>query len=152
MYKEYEINKSTLALIPETEEFTRVYEMDRNFLVKRTSFQIIDDSCKYFGCSYIGRFEGTKNLVGYNYKAPIIIEETTRIIFFPTNSPRQNDCMWISLNNIKEYKKNNSKSIIIFKNNSKMELDISYSSLENQVLRATKLLCTIDKILNKVNN
>ena len=36
----------------------------------------MDDSCKYFGSSYQGRYEGTKNLIGMNYKLPIIIEES----------------------------------------------------------------------------
>ena len=152
MREDYEINRGTLALIPEGEETTRVYEVDQEFLVKKSAYQIVDDSCKYFGSSYMGRLDGTKALVGYNYKAPIIIEETNKIIFFPTTSPRQTDCTWISLNNIKEYLKIEKKSLIIFKNDKNIEIDMSYGTLENQILRATKLWCTIDKILDNVNN
>ena len=59
--------------------------------------KIIENSCRYFGSSYNGRHIGTKNLTGINYKSPIIIEETKNIIFFPTTSPKQSDCSWISL-------------------------------------------------------
>lgn len=150
MQEDYEINKNTLALIPQDEETTMVYEKDDQFLVKQSSFTIINESCKYFGSSYIGRFDGTKSLVGYNYKAPILIEETSKMIFFPTTSPRQSNCAWISLNNIKRYLKIDKKSLIIFKNNKKIKVNISYSSLENQIFRATKLWCTIDEIMKKI--
>lgn len=61
------------------------------------------------------------------------------MIFFPTNSPRLTDCTWISLNNIENYSKNNGKTEIIFKNGKVIEVDVSYGSLENQVLRSTRL-------------
>lgn len=46
-----------------------------------TPSDIIDQSCRSFGSSYLGRHEGTKHLTGINYKAPIIIEETQSMIF-----------------------------------------------------------------------
>ena len=61
------------------------------------------------------------------------------MIFFPTNSPRLTDCTWISLNNIENYSKNNGKTEIVFKNGKVIEVDVSYGSLENQVLRSTRL-------------
>ena len=122
MQEDYEINKSTLALIPQDEETTMVYEMDDEFLVKKSTFNIIDASCRYFGSSYAGRFDGTKALVGYNYKSPIIIEETNKMIFFPTNSPRHTNCGWISLNNIKDFLKFDTKSLIIFKGDKKVKI------------------------------
>lgn len=149
MYEDYEINKNTLALIPQDEETTIVYETDDEFFVKKSTFCIIDESCKFFGSSYIGRFEGTKALTGYNYKSPILIEETNKIVFFPTNSPRNNNCGWISLNNIKNVLKFDTKSLIIFKGNKSIKIDMSYHSLENQILRATKLKCVVDEILKK---
>ena len=64
---------------------------------------IIKRSCEYFGSSYNGRHEGTKKLIGISHKAPIIIEESKNLIYFPTSSPRLLDCVWIGLNNIKDY-------------------------------------------------
>ena len=101
--------------------------------------KIIDSSCKYFGSSYQGRFIGTKNLIGVSHKAPIIIEETKEIIFFPTNSPRLDNCAWLSLKHLQNYKKSNNNSVITFNSGYLLNLDISYGSLDNQVLRATRL-------------
>jgi competence protein ComK len=137
--KDYEINNSTLAILSINKKCSKVIEEDEEFFVEKDSTQIINDSCKFFGSSYLGRFEGTKDLIGVNYKAPIIIEETKEIIFFPTSSPRFNNCNWICLNKIANISKLKSKSIINFKNGNFIEIDVSYNSLENQILRSTLL-------------
>jgi competence protein ComK len=139
MLNNYEINVHTIAIIPIKNKTSKIIESQDEFNVNKSTTEIVDDSCRYFGSSYAGRFEGTKSLIGFNYKAPIIIEETTEIIFFPTSSPRFDSCYWISLKHISNYEKEDSKSILIFDNGKKIELDISYSSLENQILRATRL-------------
>lgn len=135
----YEINNSTLAIIPISKNCSKVIEEENNYIINNSTTEIIDHSCKYFGSSYNGRCEGTKNLVGFNYKTPIIVEESKEIIFFPTSSPRFDNCSWISLNNIEKYIKNEKKSSVFFKNGIVLDFEISYSSLENQILRATML-------------
>lgn len=148
MLDNYEINVNNLAIIPIDSKKSKVIELENDFLVKRKTTEIIDYSCKYFGSSYLGRQEGTKNLIGFNYKSPIVIEETREIIFFPTSSPRYPNCFWISLNNINNYKKYNNISKIIFNNNNEIIIDISYESLQNQILRATML----ESVLRKRKN
>ena len=141
----YEINTDTLALIPINSNKTKVLEKDKELYINLSTMKIIKNSCEYFGSSYLGRFSGTKKLIGVSHKAPIIIEETNNIIFFPTTSPRLTECVWINLKNIINYKKCNGKTLIIFENNIKLELNISYGSFDNQVLRSYKL----DSILRK---
>lgn len=152
MQESYEINKRTLLIIPESENMTHIYEEDDEFLVPLSPFEIIDNSCKFFGSSYDGRFSGTKALVGYSYKSPIIIEDSNRIIFFPTTSPRLKECAWINFNNINSYLKKDNESELILKNNRRVIVNISYSSLENQILRASKLWCALEKNSRKFNN
>ena len=91
----YEINNDTLAILPLNEYKSKVIEKTKTFVVDLTPMKIIENSCAYFGSSYQGRFLGTKNLIGISHKAPIIIEESREIIFFPTNSPRIYECAWI---------------------------------------------------------
>ena len=135
----YEINSETQAIIPVGEDKSKIIEANRTLIVNQTPMKIIDMSCKYFGSSYQGRFIGTKNLIGVSHKAPIIIEETREIIFFPTSSPRLNNCSWLSLKHLQNYKKSNNNSIIVFNSGYLLNLDISYGVLDNQVLRATRL-------------
>ena len=139
MLNNYEINSSTIAIIPISKGISRVIEEDNIMTVQKNTTQIIDDSCKYFGSSYLGRHEGTKNIIGINYKSPIVIEETKEIIFFPTSSPRFDNCYWISLKKIQKYKKVNGQTVIVFKNGYELPINISSGSLENQILRSTLL-------------
>lgn len=139
MKEKYEINSSTIAIIPVAPNISQIIEVDDIFLVRQSSTKIIEESCKFFGSSYSGRHEGTKNLIGVNYKSPIIVEESLELIFFPTASPRVQDCVWLSLNYIDNYYKKGFLTQINFKNGKKIELEISCGSLENQIMRATML-------------
>jgi len=145
--KDYEISKDTLAIIPIGEKRSRVYERDCSFIVEDTPNRIMDDSCRYYGSSFSGRQKGTSNLTGITYKAPIIINEDGNIIFFPTSSPRLKKCCWISLNNIDSYYYDFEKNlcIIVFDNNEKLEFDMSYCILNNQILKSHRLESIINK-------
>lgn len=146
----YEINSFTLVVLSLSDNKSKIIETNNTYIINKSVLEIIDHSCKYFGSSYKGRNEGTKNIIGIKYKTPILIEESKNIIFFPTCSTRLNDCMWISLNNIKDYKKYKHNSKIIFKNDYELILDISYGSLENQILRSTMLDSQLRKHKNIV--
>jgi len=137
--QDYEINSATLAIVPIDEETSKVYEEEVEYIVKKSSNSIIKKSCEFYGSSYEGRCIGTKYLTGIKTKYPIIIEESRNIIFFPTSSTRTKQSTWIALNKIKNYKKSSYKSQVLFKNESKIDLDISVYSLENQIVRATML-------------
>ena len=87
--EKYEISPSTIAIIAIDGYKSKIIEDNDTFIVNRTTPKIIDDSCRYFGSSYLGRFEGSKNFLGGTiYKSPIIIEESHEIIFLPTGSAR----------------------------------------------------------------
>ena len=146
----YEISKETLAIIPIDNYCSRVVEKEDVFIVEKTPMEIIEDSCSFFGSSYVGRANGTKKLIGISHKAPIIVEETKEIIFFPTSSPRLYECCWLSLKNIEKYHKKAKTSAILFDSGYLLELDMSYGSLDNQVLRATRLESVLRTRKNKV--
>ncbi len=141
----YEINADTLAIIPISDYKSRIIEKNNVLEIDMTPMKIIDNSCRYFGSSYKGRFYGTRDLIGVSHKSPIIVEESREIIFFPTNSPRLYECIWVSLKNINDYKRNTDSSTIIFNSGYNLEVDISYGSLDNQVLRAARLESVLRK-------
>lgn len=138
--KDYEINDETLAIVPDDIWNSIVVEDNCNYEVERKPLEIIDYSCKYFGSSYPGRKEGSKDILNSSYKLPILVEDTRNLVFFPTTSPVDNDCSWISLKNIKEYRRlNNLQTEVEFKNGKIITVDISYNSFNNQVMRASRL-------------
>ena len=136
---EYEIKETTQAIIPIDCARSMIYEEDTQYEVNVPSNKIIKSNCSYYGSSYIGRCEGTKYLTGIKTKFPIIIEESRKIIFFPTSSVRTGQTQWISLNHIKEIINDDNKTIVLFKNGKKLLTNISYYSLKNQYCRASLL-------------
>lgn len=152
---EYEINSSTLAIIPLDESTSKVYEEEVEYIIKRSSNSIIKDNCYFYGSSYAGRCDGTKKLTGIKSKFPIIIEESRNIIFFPTTSSRTQQSSWIALNQVEKLNKKNLISQIEFKNSKTVTVNISYYSLENQFIRASMLKSKLyerklDKIEKKI--
>lgn len=136
----YEISKGTLAILPNEKNSSVVYEDDERYIIDQTPFQIMEDSCKYFGSTYQGRKDGAKEMLGAEYKVPIVVEDSNNLIVFPTTSPLSEDCVWISLkrvNKIIKIDSNNTK--IVFDNNKEIIVDSSYRSIENQLSRASRL-------------
>ena len=134
----YEINRNTVALVPKDKK-TIVYEDDDSFLVDKTPLEIVEDSCEYFGSSFQGRQTGTTKLVGYTHKVPIIIEESFNLIFFPTLSPRNDLCSWLSYSHILRLDKFKNKTILELKNGKKIIIDVSTSIIDNQLYRCSRL-------------
>jgi competence protein ComK len=146
---DYEINEATMAILPYDFEKSKIIEQESEFIINKKPYEIIENSCQYFGSSYYGRKIGTEKLIGITHKSPIIIEESRKIIFFPTSSPRISDCCWISLNSINDYYKNGINTIILFNTGYKLELDISYHSIDNQILRSARLESVLGKRIKK---
>ena len=142
----YEINYDTQLILPLGEFKSKVIEHDDEYIVNSSVQEILEHSCEYFGSSFEGRKDGTRKMLGITHKSPIIVEESRKMIFFPTTSPEREDCIWINLEKIeKYYKVENGKSAILFKNGDILEFDLSYGSLSNQILRATRLKFVLDE-------
>lgn len=136
--RKYEINNKTMALYAMNDK-TRVYEEDKNFIVDQPANAIMEESCAYFGSSLSGRRKGTENLIGALYKAPVIVEETKDIIFFPTASPKSSTCSWLRSSMVDRYYYQNGRLIVEFLNGDKIALNVSYGVIDNQILRSIRL-------------
>lgn len=149
----YEINYDTQLILPLGEFKSKVIEHDDEYIINSSVQEILEHSCEYFGSSFEGRKDGTRKMLGITHKSPIIVEESRKMIFFPTTSPEREDCIWINLEKIeKYYKVENGKSAILFKNGDILEFDLSYGSLSNQILRATRLKFVLDERTSKKGN
>ena len=137
--KEYEINEQTMAIIPINYYQTLVKESENEYVIDENAYQIMENSCEYYGSTYKGRLSAAKKILNSSYKIPIMIEESENIIFFPTKSSLLDDCCWINYNFIKKYESNGNKTRLIFTNNEEIEVEISKLSLENQISRSTML-------------
>lgn len=145
----YIINNETLLLIPYGKGKTKVFEFDRNFIINETSGNIIKNSCLFFGSSLEGRREAVKYILNINMKIPILVEDMKNMIFFPVSNCINKNSIWISYQNLLKYCKfNEFSTVLYFKNNEEVKVDVKYNLIDNQVIRCIKL----ESLLNKRRN
>ncbi len=141
----YEINKETCAILNLNNEVSQIIEKNQEYLLAKRPFEVMEDSCNYYGSSFNGRLKGTKMILGSNYKLPIIVEESNSIIFFPTSGQASDKCSWIALNNVASYEPYKGYTKVTFTSGKTIVLKISIASFEMQLLRATRLKDLIQK-------
>lgn len=147
--KEYEINENTYAVISENNK-TKIIEKNRVVIVDCDAYTVMDDNCKYYGSSYLGRLQAGKIILNCSYKIPILVEESNALVLFPIKSSLDKDCTWLNPNGIDNIEQTGDKSIVTFKNGKKKKFDVSKFSLENQIYKSNKLESIIFKrIVNK---
>jgi competence protein ComK len=137
--KNYEINDETYAVIGQNSISSKIIEKYDDYDVDSDAYSVMESSCEYYGSSYKGRIKGSKTILNCSYKLPILVEESTFLIFFPTKSSLEDDCVWVNLNKIKGIEKVDSKTKIIFENDKSIVVDASRISIENQIYRSTRL-------------
>lgn len=135
----YMIEEKTLALIPRGKQ-TKILEYCKEIIEDKSTRKIVEYNCYINGSTLEGRRHASSYLIGDYYKTPIIIDESKKIILIPTHSDRNPECIWLVLNNILKYKINSENKVtVIFKNEQKLDLNVSYSIFDKQVFRATRL-------------
>ena len=144
----YEINKDTCAVIGVNDNVTKVIECDDEYYINKGCYEVMEDSCQYYGSSCEGRMKGSKYIMGSNYKLPIVVEESNDIIFFPTESPNSPNCGWFSLNNVENYERCEGFTKVTFVSGKELIVKMSVTSFENQILRANRLGSLIRRRIN----
>ncbi|MFD2042732.1 competence protein ComK [Ornithinibacillus salinisoli] len=154
MFKEFytpshEITPQTLAVLAQVDKggnlSTCVLEEESEYVIDYSPSKLIDFSCKFFGSSLKGRQDGTRDICGITHKAPISIDPSSGMYFFPTSSPTNPKCSWIAHSHIKQVNKaGNLSTEIIFKSGKQVILDTSFGSLINQVQRTAQFRYLLD--------
>ncbi len=152
MHEEYEVNPLTYAIVPlpyGSKLFSQIYQLDEELYSPLKPLDIIKMSCRLFGSGYEGRKEGSRQLIGITHKIPITIDATNMMYFFPTTSPNNPQCSWISHEHVLHYDRIDSTSTLVtFRNKKSLVIPISVYSFQNQMLRTallrTKLMQRID--------
>lgn len=148
----YIINRKTVVITPLNERQSIVYELGKQVIINKPSLPIVRRSCYVFGSSFDGRVAGSKELTGYKYKIPIVVEEANDVIIFPTKSPFSEKNEWVALNQVTDFYPNykNNNTFVRFRNGLLLELSVSYGVFKNQFLKASYLATKIKQ--NKWEN
>ncbi len=124
---------------------TRVIEEDAEYVVDHSPTKIIDNACRFFGSSLKGRQDGTRDISGITHKAPISIDPSSGMYFFPTTSPSNRRCSWIAHSYIDKIRKAADRHTEIqFTNGRKIIIATSYGSIMNQLQRTAQFRYLLD--------
>ncbi|HEY4601889.1 MAG TPA: competence protein ComK [Cerasibacillus sp.] len=154
----YEITPLTLAVVADRDQYGHIGswildEDEEHYISGLTPTKMIDYACRYFGANLKGRQEGTRDICGITHKAPISINPMSGMYFFPTISPANAQCSWISHTHIKRVNKAPKQhSEIVFTNGRKLLLNVSFGSIINQVQRTAQFRYLLDSRLKQLKN
>ena len=146
----HEVTPLTLAIVADHDENGNpgswiLDEQEEYYVSGISPSKMIDYACRFFGSSLKGRQEGTRNICGITHKAPISIDPSSGMYFFPTLSPVNPECSWIAHSHIELVNKASTQgSEIVFINERKLLLDVSVGSLLNQVQRTAQFRYLLD--------
>lgn len=142
-----EITPFTMAVLAQSGEnnaYTSILGEEECF-IDLSPTKLIDLACKSFGSSLKGRQEGTRGICKITHKAPIAIDPSSGMYFFPTISPTNARCSWIAHSHIDKMKiAKNHCTEIIFRNGMSITIDVSYGSLLNQIQRTAQFRYLLD--------
>lgn len=143
-----EITPFTMAVLAQSGKdnaYTSIIEGEEEFHIDLPPTKLIDLACKSFGASLKGRQEGTRGICKITHKAPIAIDPSSGMYFFPTISPANAKCSWIAHSHIDKLKMvKNRCTEIIFKNDKSIIIDVSYGSMLNQIQRTAQFRYLLD--------
>ena len=140
----YIVDENTMAFIPFFDSNgkveTYILEVDSFKKCSMNPLELIDYNLRFFASSLKGAGEGTRHILGDVYKYPVILNLKRLLVWLPTMSQKNKECVWIALNHIKAYKKqNHNNTEILFTNDSSIILPISFLSFEKRIHRAYEL-------------
>ncbi|MEH7116401.1 competence protein ComK [Neobacillus vireti] len=140
---DYIVNACTMYIKPEeygNRIFSLIGEVEDEILSPLKPFSIIQKGCAYYGVDYEGRRKGTRLLIDYSRKLPIVIEPINNIYTFCTASPESPKCIWFFTEHIKDFRRVSAReTLVIFRNNQSHIFPVSYSTFNTQMLRTSYL-------------
>ncbi len=144
----YIINKNTYIIKTEDKSTTKIIEKGKTLNRKEDPATIISDSCSYYRYSLNFRVEESKKQFKSNYKNPIIVDNESKIIFFPIKSITAKDNTWISYNNLVTFLRKKHNTILVFFDGSTIIVPVNYSIISSQISKCFILEKNIEKSTN----
>ncbi len=140
---DYIVNACTRYIIP-VEYGNKIYsligEVDDEFLCPVKPIGIIQKGCAYYGVDYDSRRKGTRLLIDYSRKLPLVIEPINNIYTFCTASPENPKCIWFFLEHIKNYQRVSAhETRVIFHNDQSKIFTVSPNTFNKQMLKTSYL-------------
>jgi len=132
----YIINNKTIAILKKNNK-TIIFDVENTRVINKNIKKILDYNCNFYGSSLLGRKKCAESILNIHYKIPLIIDKN--IILLQLNGIKDEECLFIVLNKIIDYKYTNKNLNILCINNRLFKTKISKYSFEKMLINAFKL-------------
>jgi competence protein ComK len=140
------IMENTMAIIPwytkNAELHSTVLEQYQVKNIAQKPLTIVERSCDYYASDLSGRLKAAATILKGKRMLPVVISETNRICMVPLCSPYRPECIWLSFRHVVDIIPNGAKSIVIFSNYQRLEVDMTRDLLETKMDKAARLMHT----------
>ena len=103
---------------------------------KKKPAVLLDSFCLYHGSNFKGRVSSAQYVLGVKQKAPVMVCLLMNCCFFPTQSIKNDDCVWIQARLVTKISSvNSTQTKIMFGENNLIEVDIGIRSIKKQLER-----------------
>ena len=132
----YLINNKTVALL-KVKNKTIIYDVETKRVINKNIKKILEYNCLFYGSDLVGRKKSAAKIINIRYKIPLIINDN--IILLQLNSIRCDECLFLVLNKLIDYKVNSNLLEIKCINNTIFNNKISKNSFEKMIINGIKL-------------
>lgn len=144
MKQEYAISSETIMIVPNFNEFgvltSLLGKKDGVFEAGLSPIQLIDTNLRFRGSSMRGALDGAQTMLEKKNMNPLILDREQDIILFPSVSPYRQDCVWLSLQHVKNYRSfGPGRTQVELSNGSTIVVDVSRQTFTKKIQRAYEL-------------
>lgn len=143
LVSEFVISKETMAILNHYDENGKlcsiVVEEEEVYEVNESPLMVIKKSIQYYGGSLNGAILSAKEALGNISMPPVMISGSRGIYWFPSKSTAHEDCVWFSVDYIKNYESIDDQTLrVYFHNGHSIIIDSTYYRFDKKVNRAHK--------------
>lgn len=147
--EKYRITRRTVAILPcyDLHKQSRVILEDGSeILTPLRPYQLLQLSCRQYSSSIEERTQLAKRLSNIKGKVPIIVDLDTYITFFPTKSPKREDCEWFAWSHISEIDVDVDGNVyIVTERGHRVPVNTSRYVLKNQIKITGELVARLQQ-------
>lgn len=132
----YIINNNTVAILKKDNQ-TIIFDVEKTRVINKNVKKVLEQNCNLYGSTLLGRKKFAEKILSIHYKIPIVIAQN--IILVQLNGIKEENCLFIVLNKIIDYKYINNNLKILCINNQIFNNKISKSSFEKMIINSIKL-------------
>ncbi|MFT8390839.1 MAG: competence protein ComK [Sporolactobacillus sp.] len=145
----YIIRQETIAILPtdscDGSLESIVLEENRQFRCRQKPLRIIEESCVYYGSTYMGRKKSARSM-GFKSMPPVCICSELSIFFIPLMAEAHRGCAWIAHAHVLNWQDVDKRSAKIeFSNRQTLAVKGNAASFGRKVMRAAQYRLTLHK-------